>query len=1023
MKVVVTNSKRSQFWFVLASILTAVMSSASGQGFQVRNWYIENGLPTATVTALAQTPDGYLWVGTHKGLVRFDGDSFKPVGRFDGTHIPGVTSLFTDQAGNLWIASDSGTITEFAAGTFRLRYSPKTNAEESDPKIRRFSAPAWRALNSIFALDSAGTVWALTITGDIVCFYDSNMPPISPAEKPPAGEPRGLANDKAGRVWLLAGTNACVFEAGHWKVSPSTLVLGADKLLSPAGDKGFWTSQVTSTKALAKLVQYTRDEGWDIHSLPIPSTPARPYASAFLQDREGQKWLAIRWGGVYLGDASEEWQHVAATGPLAKCTAVCLFEDRRGSIWVGTADEGLNQILHTPVQMARLPPSAMDLHVTTACATQDGAVWMGTDRGLYRRAPASSPDTELVTTFGEQSVYSVMEDKKEKTLWVATSTGLFYLRGSEFQKADTAPAVSIGLLCIFLDRDGNLWAGGPRGAFMRKAPGNKVFESLNGPPSLHICGIAQVTDGQIWVTTRSSGVWRLQNNKLVPGGEQLAPVGSMARAILADKDGGLWIGTLGNGLFRWSTNGLQRYTMADGLVDDVIIGLMVDDQDKIWMTSHNGIFACDRRQLAEYRRGQSAPLLCLHLGLDQGLPNRECTGAGQPVISKAPDGRLWAATMAGAAGFDPQSLNRSASGAEVQVETLVADGVASPVTADGFRLPASTRRFEFHYSAPELSTPKTLRFRYRLDGLDQDWVDAGSGRSASYSQLPAGEYHFRVTVGGADGIWREAKHPAALQVTPQFWQTRWFQFTAGGLTVMTLVGIVVLNERRRARRRMEVLEAQQAVEKARRRIAQDLHDELGSAITEIVQLGDLTLQPEPDPQTLRSSVKTMTRLARQLGISLDEVVWTMSSRNDTLPNLVGYICNHAQEFLRHSGIRCRLDVTKNLPHVGVNSQLRHNLFMAVKEALNNAAKHSHAREIVIRVHHEDEMLRVTVEDDGRGFDPAAQHAGEGLGNMRERLQAAGGRVEFISAANSGSKIVFILGVADASVGVPVQSPQ
>jgi signal transduction histidine kinase len=306
---------------------------------------------------------------------------------------------------------------------------------------------------------------------------------------------------------------------------------------------------------------------------------------------------------------------------------------------------------------------------------------------------------------------------------------------------------------------------------------------------------------------------------------------------------------------------------------------------------------------------------------------------------------------------------------------------------------------------PELDSPDSLHFRYRLDGLDPDWIDAGHARSAVYSQLPPGQYKFRVMVGGTDGVWREIKPPVTLTVVPHFWQTAWFHVLAIVSVIAMLAGIGIWNERRKIRRRLEKLEARQVVERMRQRIARDLHDELGSGITGIIQQGDMMLRIEPEPGQFRAAIGEMSGRLRKLSVALDEIVWTMNSRNDTLPNLVGYISNHAQEFLRPTGIRCRLDVARNLPALPVDSQTRHNLFLAVKEALNNTAKHSSASEVMMRLHFLENQLRVSVEDNGRGFDPGTITPGDGLANIRERLEVIKGRAEFYGGPGNGTRVV------------------
>ena len=1004
----------------VVAVLLAMSLGASAQDFQCRGWGIENGLADRTITSMAQTTDGYLWVGTPKGLNRFDGDIFIPAAAAGGTVLQDsrIVGLLADREGGLWIASKSGLITEFSQGRFQVRYPLMGAASKGGlAETNSRQARAWLDSNCILGLDRTGCVWATTMDGKVIRFTHAGPPVELTLAGFPAGELHGLVNDRAGRVWLVKGTNACVFDHGQWLFSPTAPVSGSGWLLSAAGNGGFWENDASKSEGVVTRVKYERDEGWLTSSLPVPTTPASPPILAMLQDSGGRLWVAPKWGGVYWQLQDGGWTHVQASGPLVKASAICFFEDRQGSVWVGTDEQGLYQVVDSSVKMILLPPEAADVTACTVCAGKDGGLWIGSNRGLYHHAMDAPAGIQEVAYFRKKSVYSVLEDSRTN-LWVGTDGGLFRQTSAGF-KQELLPKTN-GILALYEDRAGDLWAGGFNGTLLHLSQGAgwTVIRPQKGMSAMAICSITEDQRGQIWVGSKINGpiVGQVKGQQLMPPPAPLRNIHVWIRSVLGDVDGALWIGTHGEGLYRWNNGTLQHYTGADGLPDEVIYGLAADNSGNLWMTTKIGIIGCSRGQLAEYVRGQSAPLLCRQLGLEQGMANPECIGAGQPVITWGPDGRFWVASMLGAAGFSPEAVSRPVPADEVRVDTLTEDGEAIEPAADGFRASASTRRFEFRYSAPDFNFAKKLRFRHRLVGLDPDWIDAGAARMAAYSQLPPGRYSFRVTVGGVDGLWREAKTPVTLIVVPRFWQTVWFHAVAL-VTVMAvlavLAGGVVWNERRKFRIRTERLEAQQAVERARHRIARDLHDDLGSAITEITQLGDLTLRAWPGPEALQARVKTMTGLARQLGITVDEIVWTMSSRNDTLPNLAGYISNHAEEFFRHSGIQCGLDVMKNLPDVAVNSQTRHNLFLAVKEAMNNVAKHAQATEVILRVHCAQATLRVSVEDNGRGFDPTMVGKGHGLANMRERLQAVNGRVEFLGQPGSGTKVVFTLDLGDA----------
>jgi ligand-binding sensor domain-containing protein/signal transduction histidine kinase len=991
------------FW-LLAAVM-ALCPPAVADSFQVRSWYTENGLPDNTITALAQTPDGYLWVGTPAGLVRFDGESFKltrAAGYDTALDDSNVVALAVDHRGHLWIASASGLITEFFSGKFQVRYQPPVEDGDRKSAAETVRVKAWRRLNSILAEDAQGRMWAVAIGGQLLRFGEAGEPDPAPMAGFPEGEISGLANDRVGRLWLVKGTNACVFENGQWSICPNGPMAHGGRLLCPAGDDGFWMAWKTPAEAYAYWVQKNGGQ-WQTTTVPIPTDPFEYPVEAMLRDHLGRLWLALSTEGIYVQSPGKDWTRVQTRGPLKKNSARCLFEDREGGIWVGTWDEGLHQILDPLVQMAMLPPEAANVHATSVSWGRKDEVWMGTDDGLYWQGPNNAAPAK-VDGFQGENVYSVLADSRGQ-VWAGARSGIYLRTNNAF--APVALTTNGGFLTLFEDRAGDVWAGGFHNALYHFH--DRTNDFVCAPPTNgngSVCCLAQDHDGKLWVLTRGGGLWWLDGRQLkkVPGAGVRISANGRATAVVCDESNTLWISSMGGGLFRWNNGRLQHFSTANGLPDNGIVGMEHDRQGNLWLSSRDGIFGCPLSHLNDFARFRAPPLVFMQLGVAEGMADRECMGAGQPVIASGPDGQIAVATTVGVAKFDPAAVARSGATPEVFIESLNVDG---RVTANpNVRAPGNSLRFEFQYGAPELISPHKLRFRYRLEGLEPGWTEGGKARTAIYNRLPPGRYRFNVEVCGQDGVWREAKRQIDLQVVPLFWQTWWFQLLVVLAIIGLISGAVVMNIRRRMQRSVERLEAQRAVEQVRQRITRDLHDELGSAITEIIQTGDLTLFPNPAPDLLRSKMNVIMTRVQQLSVTVDEIVWTTSSRNDTLRSLVGYLSNHAQEFFRHSPIRCRLDVSANLPEVVMDSQRRHNLYLATKEALNNAAKHSGATEVVLRAHYASPVLRIAVEDNGRGFAAGSERNGDGLLNMRERLAALNGTATFASPPGGGTVVLF-----------------
>jgi signal transduction histidine kinase len=331
-----------------------------------------------------------------------------------------------------------------------------------------------------------------------------------------------------------------------------------------------------------------------------------------------------------------------------------------------------------------------------------------------------------------------------------------------------------------------------------------------------------------------------------------------------------------------------------------------------------------------------------------------------------------------------------------------------PASADGvLQVPPGGRRYEFRYTGLSFANPARVGFRHRLDGLEPEWVEAGARRSAFYTPLPPGDYRFQVTARNADGVWNEHGASFGLHVLPQFWQT--WVFRAGSrVGALVTVGLTVLViVRRRARRKLAVLERQRALERERARIARDIHDDLGSNLTHIVMLGESARSGLGNPQQAAPDLDELCHTARDLTLQLSEIVWAVAPEHDTLDSLANYAGKFAHDFLGRAGIRCRLDLPLQLPVLTLASPVRHNLFLAFKEALHNAVKHSAAKSVLVSLGLDPGAFTLLIEDDGRGFRPAAAAGtGNGLANMQRRLADIGGQCQIESEPGRGTRVRF-----------------
>jgi signal transduction histidine kinase len=345
-------------------------------------------------------------------------------------------------------------------------------------------------------------------------------------------------------------------------------------------------------------------------------------------------------------------------------------------------------------------------------------------------------------------------------------------------------------------------------------------------------------------------------------------------------------------------------------------------------------------------------------------------------------------------------------------------GTSSVGLAAQTSIPPGSERIEFQYTALSLSAPKGVHFKYRLEGLEKDWEDAGTKRAAVYSHVPPGDYDFHVIACNGEGVWNETGATVAVAILPHFWETRWFLVLNALAGLVAVASIARYVESRTMRRRLEQAERERAIEKERSRIAKDIHDEFGASLTEITLLSEFAQEPTASKAQIQADMQKITAKARNLTQMMDEVVWAVSPQNDILEKFVTYTCSFAEEYLQTAKIACRLEVPEFLPEIILTADVRHNLFLVVKEALNNIVKHAAASEARIQIALESSLLILTIQDNGKGIMGESVMAGgqnvsagcqrDGLSNMRKRMESIGGRIELASLPGSGARVKLMI---------------
>jgi ligand-binding sensor domain-containing protein/signal transduction histidine kinase len=975
---------------------------AGGQGLTFRSWQREQGLPQNSVRALAQTRDGYLWVGSEDGVARFDGVRFVPFGLREGLRSGSVRALFEDGRGRLWIGAVGGGLTRLQDGQF----STFTIAD---------GLPA----DSITALgeDAEGRLWVGTQAG-LAVGHNEHFAPLSGGEF--KGRPiTTLFRDRQGTMWVGAtGAGVFRFREGRFVqlADPSVDALLRDPhcLLEDKGGR-IWVG------AGDDFVLCREGDQWRRYR--IPRHLARPYVSALAQEPDGTIWAGSVSEGLFRFKEGRIATINASSG-LSDNSVECLLVDRERNLWVGTGG-GLNRVRRSSLSVFGQNEGLGYGPVAGLAEIAPGVIWAGKPGdGLYRWEGRSFSRVAAAGFNQQQPEDLTLLTARDGSCWVGGGHGLWHFKDPRTTE-EVQPAVLTGLHVISLaeDLEGAMWAGTREGEVWRQSHGQWMRETNCSQPSA-ITAIVQDAAKTMWIGTERGGLYRCQETGRTHFGKGDRLLSDWIRTLYLDSQGALWIGTAGGGLSRWREDQLVTFTTREGLPDNTISQILEDDTGRLWLGSNRGIACVSKRELEELAAGEVAAVYPQVYGRAEGMPSEECTGGFFPAGLKTRSGRLCFSTLKGIVMADPRARTAEASAPPVVLEESLVDGVtaemkrrppdkqspgldAKPAATSQISVRPGRHRLEFRYTGMSFSSPERVRFRYQLEGLDRDWVEAGARRTAFYNYVPPGQYTFHVIACDGGGAWNEGGASLLVLVLPHFWQAKWFLVLAGLGLLGTVGGAARIFERRKQQRRLKQVEQERALERERARIAQDLHDDLGSSLTRISLLSDLAKADKDSPKLVEAHAQKISQSAGQTVRALEEIVWALRPGSDSLQSLVEYIAHFASELFESDTTRCRLDLPQDLPARALPPEMRHNIFLVVKEALTNALKHARAKEVQLHVRASGKSLEIVVEDDGRGFDAEmmkTRKGRQGLGNMRRRAESMGGTLAVQSAAGQGTTV-------------------
>lgn len=784
-------------WVVLALALTGIAEAwaldphKSLTQYVHDSWSTEDGLPSSGLVTLAQTRDGYLWIGSDAGLVRFDGARFDV---FDSENTAAfrnnlIRCLYQDDDGHLWIGTDAGLI----------RYDGESFVRHGVDVTPGMTSDHVRSITQ----DSHGALYFGTRGGGLMRMRDGEFNSWGIDDGLPSDHVSALLEDRQGRLWVgYNDAGLALLQEERWTV------VGADRGLAGVRVRDLLEDHEGQIWVATDEGLF-RHAGGEWTAFTTAAGMSQDHVRAIEEDRHGNIWLAMATRGICRYDlqtfacysTEEGLPHDAATGVL---------EDQEHNVWFTTRGGGLVRLKDGPFTPYGLEEGLSGELVLSLLEDRRGTLWLGTYTGGLSwlrdgRIGALEDDVGLSAA----PVMTLVEDDGGD-LWIGSGgQGVFRLRpGEGVERVEDLDLPAAEVSAILRDRYGNLWIGTMGFGLARVREGETVvYTEDDGLPGDLVSMLHEDRHGDLWIGSFGGGLARM-----TPGDpprfssiEEIA--GDTVLSIIEDEDGTFWLGTYGEGLLRYRDGQMVRYTTREGLPDSSVWQILDDGQGTLWMSSNRGIYQLSRQQLDDLAGGSRETLEPTVYGKGDGMRTAECVGGGQPAGVRTRDGRLWFATTAGVAAIDPNHIEINERVPPVYVQRFLVDDEDLPLGGIDDGVPefdSGVTRFEIHYTALSLVSPERVRFRHRLEGLDEDWIDAETRRVAYYTSLPPGDYRFRVIACNNDGVWNEQEATLTFRIRPRYFQTLWFYSLCGAALLLLGGGGNSLRSRRMRARQQEL---------------------------------------------------------------------------------------------------------------------------------------------------------------------------------------------------------------------------
>ncbi|MEZ5425075.1 MAG: two-component regulator propeller domain-containing protein [Pyrinomonadaceae bacterium] len=941
---------------------------AAGQ-YRFDIWTTDRGLPQNSVNGIFQSSDGFLWFTTNDGIVRFDGVRFKV---FDKANTEGLLNnrfnfAFEDGRGRYWFRAEEEALVLYENGVFKT-----FNSKNGLPG---------KKIGPIFD-DKRGGV-NLEVNGDCYNYADGKFSLMEFKKMEP--EKNGLAvcfADSKGGVWRsVNGGLRRYFENEEFEYD---LNYGNNPGISIFEDRlgNFWFG--SSGHQLVRIYQGRLQK----FSL-VPGNNV-----SFTEDVFGNIWMGHSKGVTRINSAAvesaeprdDQLQTFTDKDGLTDNRIISIAADREGGVWAGSITGGLTQITRQSIKVfSGSDWNSPDENVYPILEDSENNVWLG----VWVSSLVKYANGKFSTYQAPPNISSLLEDSN-KRLWIGTLEGLYEFKNGRVENMNDEvgiPSTTV-IQAIIEDRQNNLWLGTGADGLLRYKDGKiKGFTTDNGLPENKVTALLEMKDGRICVGTRQ-GLAFLKDDEFTVMTEKDGLTSNYVRSLYEDDEGILWIGTYDNGLSRYKDGKFFNYTVGDGLYSKNVFCILEDDNGWFWINSNTGIYRVSRRELEDFAAGKIEKITSIAYTTRDGLKNAEGNGERHPAGIKRKNGEMWFPTLQGAAVVNPAEIRINALPPPVHFDDILIDGKNIGNYRDQVTLKPEQENIEIDYTGLSFVNSNLVKFRYRMEGIDKDWNEAGTRRFAYYNHLPPGEYVFRLQAANRDGVWNREGKMLKVIVQPLFYETWWFF----ALVSLSVTGLVLLIFFYRISQLKQIAEAKtsfarqliKSQEAERKRIAAELHDGLGQSLVIIKNRAILGVEEKDFGEFDEISNNASNALTE-----VREIIYNLRPQ-------------HLERIGLTRAIRAMLRRTKGIIDFHEEIETIDGLFSEsveiyiyriVQECVNNIIKHSGATAAKVKVGRDGRKVLITVEDNGRGFDVEQvkeKQGGFGLLGLKERVRLLNG---------------------------------